>query len=601
MFEGIPQSARLEVPKGTKSQYQALSGWSKNFAEIVEFDDSPTTYTLSIEATGNGSASYNGTTIRSKTSSFTVNQGSSATITFTPDNGYRIKSVKVNNSTVSVSNNKYTISSINANTTVSVELESIPVTTYTLSITASGNGSVSYGGTTIRNKTSNFTINAGLSATINFTPDNGYRIKTVKVNNSTVSVSNNQYTINNMNQDISVDVEFEETPVFLSNVEVDGFYYNLDRNAKTAELTYKDKTYRSYSGYINIPSSVFYEGNNYIVTSIGEDCFSFCNITSVTIPQTVTHIGIGAFNMCDITSIIVPNSVNSINHSAFYGCRSLTKVTISEGLLGLSANIFAECSSLTSVIIPNNIKEIGAGAFKSCSNLSDVSISTNLTSIGNYAFSDCESLSSVIIPSGVNHIGYGAFMDCRNLDFVNSYIETPYDIDNVFSRISSSAILQVPKGTKSKYLTFTGWTTNFKEIVEFADSPTTYTLSITASGNGSASYDGSTIRSKNSIFAVNEGISATISFTPDDGHQIKDVKVNGSVVSVSNNEYTVSNIDQDTTVEVEFEEISSDSNGSYNTYLTCINQSASIISTGSYVQKTVGFEIMNSGNKNIYI
>ena len=92
-----------------------------------------------------------------------MNEGTSATISFTPDNGYRIKSVRLNNADVtsSVTNNSYTISNISANTTLEVEFEAIPPTAYTLSIKATGNGSASYDGTTIRSKTSTFTVNEG--------------------------------------------------------------------------------------------------------------------------------------------------------------------------------------------------------------------------------------------------------------------------------------------------------------------------------------------------------------------------------------------------------------------------------------------------------
>lgn len=211
VFKGISSTAKLMVPKGTRSKYEVLSGWTNNFSEISEIG-STTTYTLSIIAIGNGSASYSGSTIRSKTSSFTVNEGTSATITFLPDNGYRIKNVEVNNSTVSVSNNQYTISSINTNTTVSVEFEAIPPTTYTLSITTSGNGSASYNGTTFRGKTNIFTVNEGTSAMITFTPDAGYQIKTVKVNGSAVSISNNGYTISCISKNTTVEVEFEKVP-----------------------------------------------------------------------------------------------------------------------------------------------------------------------------------------------------------------------------------------------------------------------------------------------------------------------------------------------------------------------------------------------------
>jgi carbon monoxide dehydrogenase subunit G len=180
-----------------------INNISRNTNIEVEFEAiPPTTYTLSIKATGNGSVLYNGTTIRSKTSSFTVNEGASATITFSPDNEYRIKSVKVNSTDVtsSVSNNQYTISNITANTTLEVEFEAIPVTTYTLSITASGSGSASYNGTSVRSKTSTFTVNEGTKVSISLTPDNGYRIKSVKENDTNVTsyVSNGTYTINSI-------------------------------------------------------------------------------------------------------------------------------------------------------------------------------------------------------------------------------------------------------------------------------------------------------------------------------------------------------------------------------------------------------------------
>ena len=56
-----------------------------------------TTYTLTVSATGNGLVSYNGNTIINQTRTFTVNEGASATITFSPDSGNRIKSIKVTN------------------------------------------------------------------------------------------------------------------------------------------------------------------------------------------------------------------------------------------------------------------------------------------------------------------------------------------------------------------------------------------------------------------------------------------------------------------------------------------------------------------------
>lgn len=91
----------------------------------------PSTYKLGITASGKGSASYSGTTIRGETTTFTFNEGASATIIFTPDTGYRIANVKVNNTdvTANVRNNQITISSISANTMVSVTFEAVPSST----------------------------------------------------------------------------------------------------------------------------------------------------------------------------------------------------------------------------------------------------------------------------------------------------------------------------------------------------------------------------------------------------------------------------------------------------------------------------------------
>ena len=155
------------------------------------------------------------------------------------------------------------------------------------------------------------------------------------------------------------------------------------------------------------------------VTSIGNNAFYGCNMTSVTIPEGVTSIGNDAFNFCEeLTSVTIPESVTSIGNSAFYYCKELTSVTIPEGVTSIKNSVFRYCSSLTSVTIPASVTSIESFAFEFCSSLTSVTIPGSVTSIGNSTFESCSSLTSVTIPRSVTKIGYYAFRYCRSLTSV---------------------------------------------------------------------------------------------------------------------------------------------------------------------------------------
>ena len=544
VFSGISPSAKLEVPEGTKNDYQALSGWAKYFKEIYEIGAPPTAYTLSISASGNGSAFYNNTTIRSKTSSFTVNEGTSATITFTPDNGYRIKSVKVNNTTVSVTNNQYTITSISSNTTISVEFEAI---TYTLSITATGNGSASYSNTTIRSKTTSFTVNEGTNATITFAPDNGYQIKSVKVNNTTVSVSNNQYTISNINANTTVSVEFEAITYTLS-ITASG-----SGSASYGSTTIRSKTNTFTMNAGSSATITFSPDNGYRIKSVK------VNNTTVSVSNnqyTISNINANTTVSVEFEAITYTLSITaSGSGSASYGSTTIRSKT---NTFTVNAG-----SSATITFTPDNgyrIKSVKV-------NNSTVSVSNNQYTISSINANTTVSVefeaityTLSITASGNGSASYsGSTIRSKTSSFtVNAGTSATitFSPDNGY-RIKSVKVNNSAVSVSNNQYTISSINANTTVSVEFEAIPvtTTYTLSITASGNGSASYSGTTIRSKTSTFTVNAGMSATISFTPDNGYRIKSVKVNNSTVSVSNNQYTISNINANTTVSVEFEAI----------------------------------------------
>lgn len=511
--------------------------WGETFSEEFEIKNGfqPILPSLTISSIGNGAVTYNKTSVRNQSSSFTLEEGANAEISFVPDNGYRIKSLKVNGEDVtsSVSNNSYTVSNIRANTTVEVEFEAIPINsytlkyvvdgvtyqtyqiqegatitpeayptkegytfsgwseipktmpakdvtitgtftknepvinTYTLALTASGNGSATFNNTTAKNDLKTFTLNEGTSATIAFTPDSGYRIKSVKVNSVDVtsSVSNNSYTVSNIKANTTVNVEFEAipttdiTPISGDKFEVDGITYVVNNDVNTVSVTSGNT---KYSGNVVIPMQVTYNENVYSVTSIDNFAFENCNdLTSVIISNGIMSIGKEAFAECTgLLSITVSPTMNSIDIDAFEGCHSLNSIMISDIVswcnisfadhysnpLFYAHHLFLNGNEVTDLVIPNSVK-----------------------SIVGFAFFRCSGLKSVIIPNDVSLIGVSAFEGCSSLTTIVTEIEKPFKIDNsVFNGIPSDAQLIVPKGTKAAYQATEGWN-QFANIVEAGD------------------------------------------------------------------------------------------------------------------------------------
>lgn len=194
----------------------------------------------------------------------------------------------------------------------------------------------------------------------------------------------------------------------VSQTEINGIYYNLDKKLKTAVVTNRSYS-ETYEGSITIPNKVRYEGVEYIVTEIGKNAFSRCSrLTSVTIPDGVEDIGGYAFSECyNLVTVNIPNSVRNIGMGAFQDCRKLTSITLPK-INRIMERTFQDCRSMKSITIPQNVKLIGYMAFNGFGDNATITILSDYTTIEAQAFYGC-SVKTIFVPKGT--INYYKRMD----------------------------------------------------------------------------------------------------------------------------------------------------------------------------------------------
>ena len=283
--------------------------------------------------------------------------------------------------------------------------------------------------------------------------------------------------------------ELQPTEGLVFTLSVDGTQYSVTDYIGSADEVYIPAAYKG------LP-----------VTSIGRSTFERCNLTSITIPDSVTSIGDYAFAQCyDLTNITIPESVTSIGVSAFFSCDGLTSVTIGNGVTSIGYRAFYDCNSLTSIAIPDGVTSIGTEAFSNCNSLASITVASgnlvyhsagnciietvsktlilgrknsiipmdgsvtsigdyafaycydltnitipdSVTSIGDYAFSGCSSLTSITIPDGVTSIGDSAFADCHSLASITIPDSVTSIESEAFYHCESLASIMIPDSVTS--------------------------------------------------------------------------------------------------------------------------------------------------------
>ena len=363
--------------------------------------------------------------------------------------------------------------------------------------------------------------------------------------------------------------------------EVNGIFYNLNNNTKTAEVTYESSTSYPYSGEVVIPSSILYNGITYSVTRIGSNAFEDCTgLTAITIPESVTRIGYGAFSGCNGLPVI-----DHIRYADTYLVEAVDKnqssYTIQPGTRFIGTFAFLNCSNMTSITIPESVTSIGNEAFSFCENLpvidnlryagtivveavdktqSSYTIQPGTRVIGYEAFKDCSNLTTITIPSGVKTIGYEAFINCSNLGTLSIPSTVTSIEDFAFNGNNKLTSINIPSGITSigdnafygSGLTSIDIPSQVTSIgdnaFEFCSSLTTISIPNSVTSIGTTAFLGcsnlTSIHIPESVTSIGAGAflycSGLTSITVDDGNPVYDSRNNcNALIETSSNRLLV--------------------------------------------------------------
>ena len=361
----------------------------------------------------------------------------------------------------------------------------------------------------------------------------------------------NKNAINFYFDDISLSIG--ESPYVEKTFIVDKIKYHTT-SSETVEIV----GHEELSGTtLTLPSTVVNDGITYTVTSIAQQGLASCSgIEKIEIPNSIVTIGYQAFVYNDITSFHFPASVKSIEDQVFNACEKLLSITVdtnNEYFCAESGVLFSKNKDIlycypqgkTNVkyVIPNTVKTLATSAFRD------------------------NNLKEINFPQSITECGWSPFEGCTNLKIIKADAEIPHEFDeNIFETTTySNARLYVPNGRISAYASRTPWK-KFNQIYVNR----TYNLIVTCGEHGSVTYESSTETytvSKYQSIEVMNGEVVKLTFNPDNGYKLGELKVNGSdkLSQVEDNTYTISSMNRDINVVATFVE----STVNYNLTITC--------------------------------
>lgn len=205
--------------------------------------------------------------------------------------------------------------------------------------------------------------------------------------------------------------------------------------------------------------------------SMNGSAFDNCNgLEELVVPNKLNLGGSSSiFSDCiGLRRLVLPAKLTVVSPEMFYGCTFLKKVEIKGPITRLGFNVFYDCTMLEEIELPETLTDFGSGVFYNCKALKRINLSTTITNITGSLFYNCYSLSEFTIGENVQAIGTYAFYNCSGIEhyYVKAMIPPVLESAKVFTGISSTCKIHVPKGCLEAYQTAEYWSELAEYMVE---------------------------------------------------------------------------------------------------------------------------------------
>ena len=349
---------------------------------------------------------------------------------------------------------------------------------------------------------------------------------------------------------------------------------------------------------------------------IGISAFKNCEkIELLELGEGLTEMGDSVFAGClSLPLVALPEAITELATASFLNCEKLDSIQLSDGLKKIGESAFEGCKVLPSVYLPENVESIENAAFKACDSLKWVQVEFKEPfKIDLSVFEGISEEAVLKVPKGTRAIfmkeeswakqfskiiggeykvtiisnGNGQAVCLRDTlvdetqTIRNDSVEYTFmEGDSVLVTFESDAGYQIMDVTVNDVVisdslfadiyaadTLTTEKPRFGEYaiayvdqdyqVAVAYEKIHYRLTVTSIGKGSVNFQGESVEDTTTVFRIEDGVVAFITFSPGDNWRIKQVMLDSLDITseLAKYQYSITNIKKNTMLVAEYEEI----------------------------------------------